>query len=42
VDTVIAANTSGGHTDVPAGAQLLIDELTLSGDAGTARAALDR
>ena len=42
VDAVIAANTSRGSAEVPADAQVLIDELTVSGDAGTARAALDR
>jgi alkanesulfonate monooxygenase SsuD/methylene tetrahydromethanopterin reductase-like flavin-dependent oxidoreductase (luciferase family) len=42
VDAVVAANPSRGTSEVPESAQVLIDELTVSGDAGTARAALDR
>ena len=41
-DAVVTANPSRGTTDVPESAQVLIDELTLSGDAEGARAALDR
>ncbi|MGZ4663899.1 MAG: LLM class flavin-dependent oxidoreductase [Frankiaceae bacterium] len=41
VDVVLAANPSRGSTEVPPDAQVLIDQLTLSGDAVTARAALD-
>jgi alkanesulfonate monooxygenase SsuD/methylene tetrahydromethanopterin reductase-like flavin-dependent oxidoreductase (luciferase family) len=42
VDAVVAANPSRGSTEVPDSAQVLIDELTVSGDAEAARAALDR
>ena len=42
VDAVLAANRPGGPAEVPAAAQVLIDELTLSGDATAARAGLDR
>jgi alkanesulfonate monooxygenase SsuD/methylene tetrahydromethanopterin reductase-like flavin-dependent oxidoreductase (luciferase family) len=42
VDAVLAANPTQGTNHVPAGAQVLIDDLTISGDADTARTALDR
>lgn len=42
VDAVLAANPSRGTTDVPAAAQILLDELTVSGDAADARAGLER
>ena len=42
VDAVLAANPSPGTTEVPGTAQVLIDELTVSGDADAARAGLDR
>ena len=42
VDAVLAANPSRGTAEVPGAAQVLIDELTLSGDATAARAGLDR
>ncbi|NMN93444.1 LLM class flavin-dependent oxidoreductase [Antrihabitans stalactiti] len=41
VDDVLAANPGRGTAEVPASAQVLIDELTLCGDAETARAGLD-
>lgn len=42
VDAVVAANPGRGGTAVPECAEVLLDELTLRGDPGTARAALDR
>ncbi|PVZ07645.1 LLM class flavin-dependent oxidoreductase [Actinomycetospora cinnamomea] len=42
VDEVVAANPTARTTDVPASADVLLDELTIRGDAGHARAALDR
>ena len=42
VDAVLEANQSQGSAKVPAAAQVLIDELTIWGDAATARAGLDR
>jgi alkanesulfonate monooxygenase SsuD/methylene tetrahydromethanopterin reductase-like flavin-dependent oxidoreductase (luciferase family) len=42
VDAVIAANPRGAAPTVPAAAQVLVDELTVSGDAATAKAALER
>ncbi len=42
VDAVLAANPGRGTTEVPAAAQVLLDELTLWGDAAGARADLDR
>jgi alkanesulfonate monooxygenase SsuD/methylene tetrahydromethanopterin reductase-like flavin-dependent oxidoreductase (luciferase family) len=42
VDAVIAANGRGVAPTVPPAAHVLIDELTLTGGAGAARAALDR
>jgi len=42
VDAVLAANPSRGSAEVPAAAQVLIDELTVHGDATAARAGLDR
>ena len=42
VDVVLAANPDHRTADVPASAQVLLDELTLCGDAASARAGLDR
>jgi alkanesulfonate monooxygenase SsuD/methylene tetrahydromethanopterin reductase-like flavin-dependent oxidoreductase (luciferase family) len=42
VDAVLEANQSHGSAEVPATAQVLIDELTICGDGVTARAALGR
>ncbi len=42
VDAVLAGHRPGGTAEVPVAAQVLIDELTLSGDATAARAGLDR
>lgn len=42
VDAVVAANPRGAPPTVPAAAQVLVDELTISGDADAARAGLDR
>jgi hypothetical protein len=42
VDAVLAANPGRGTTEVPAAAQVLLDELILWGDAAGARAGLDR
>lgn len=42
VDDVLAANPDHHSTDVPTSAQVLLDELTLCGDADAARAGLDR
>lgn len=42
VDDVIAANPTGRTFEVPESARVLIDELTLCGDAEQAREALDR
>ncbi len=42
VDAVLAANPTRGSADVPAAADVLLDELTVRGDAATARAALQR
>ena len=39
---MLEANQSQGSAKVPAAAQVLIDELTIWGDAATARAGLDR
>lgn len=41
VDDVLAANPGRGTAEVPESAQVLIDELTLCGDATTAQAGLD-
>jgi alkanesulfonate monooxygenase SsuD/methylene tetrahydromethanopterin reductase-like flavin-dependent oxidoreductase (luciferase family) len=42
VDAVRAANPTGRGTEIPATAQVLLDELTVWGDADTGRASLDR
>ncbi len=42
VDAVVAANPRGAPPTVPAAAQVLVDELTISGDAEAAKATLDR
>jgi alkanesulfonate monooxygenase SsuD/methylene tetrahydromethanopterin reductase-like flavin-dependent oxidoreductase (luciferase family) len=42
VDAVLEANQSQGSAEVPAAAQVLIDELTIWGEAANARAGLDR
>ncbi len=42
VDAVLEANQSHGSAELPAAAQVLIDELTIWGDSATARAGLDR
>ena len=42
VDAVLAANPTGRTTDVPPAAEVLLDELTVGGDASEARATLDR
>jgi hypothetical protein len=42
VDDVVAANPTHRTTDVPPSAAVLLDELTVWGDAATARAGLDR
>ena len=42
VDAVRAANPARGGTEVPASAEVLLDELTVWGDADTGRASLDR
>jgi alkanesulfonate monooxygenase SsuD/methylene tetrahydromethanopterin reductase-like flavin-dependent oxidoreductase (luciferase family) len=42
VDAVLAANPTRRGTDVPESAQVLLDELTVQGDADSARAGLDR
>lgn len=42
VGAVVAADGSRDNADIPAVAKILIDELTVSGDAETARAGLDR
>ena len=42
VDAVLAANPTQRTTDVPATAEALLDELTVRGDAGSGRAAVDR
>lgn len=42
VDAVLAANPAPGGAEVPDAAEVLLDELTIHGDATTARAALDR
>ncbi len=42
VDAVLAANPTPGSADVPVSAEVLLDELTVHGDAATARAALQR
>jgi alkanesulfonate monooxygenase SsuD/methylene tetrahydromethanopterin reductase-like flavin-dependent oxidoreductase (luciferase family) len=42
VDAVIAANPRGAASTVPAAAQVLVDELTVSGDADVAKAGLER
>ncbi len=42
VDAVVAANGRGRPLTVPPRAQVLVDELTLTGDADTARAGLER
>jgi hypothetical protein len=42
VDAVLAANPTPGGVEVPADAEVLLDELTVRGDAATARATLDR
>jgi len=42
VDAVLAANPAPGSAEVPAGAEVLLDELTVHGDAAAARAALER
>ena len=42
VDAVVAANGRGRPLAVPPQAQVLVDELTLSGDADAARAGLER
>jgi alkanesulfonate monooxygenase SsuD/methylene tetrahydromethanopterin reductase-like flavin-dependent oxidoreductase (luciferase family) len=42
VDAVLAANPTHRTAEVPAAAQALLDDLTIWGDAGAARAALDR
>ncbi|MDD7940235.1 LLM class flavin-dependent oxidoreductase [Actinomycetospora lutea] len=42
VDAVVGANPTGRTTEVPAGADVLLDELTVHGDAAQGRAALER
>ncbi len=42
IDEVLAANPSHGSAEVPLAAQVLLDELTVCGDAAQARAGLDR
>jgi alkanesulfonate monooxygenase SsuD/methylene tetrahydromethanopterin reductase-like flavin-dependent oxidoreductase (luciferase family) len=42
VDAVLAANPGGGTSAVPESAELLLEELTVWGDATAARAGLDR
>ena len=42
VDAVLAANPTRRGTEVPASAQVLLDELTVWGDADAGRASLDR
>lgn len=42
VDAVLLANPTSGTTTVPESAQVLLDELTVRGDASTAGAGLDR
>lgn len=42
VDAVLAANPTPGGVEVPAEAEVLLDDLTVRGDAATARATLDR
>jgi alkanesulfonate monooxygenase SsuD/methylene tetrahydromethanopterin reductase-like flavin-dependent oxidoreductase (luciferase family) len=42
VDAVVAANPRGAPPTVPPAAQVLLDELTISGDADAAHATLDR
>jgi len=42
VDAVLAANPTQRTTEVPAAAEVLLDELTVRGDAGGGRAAVDR
>ncbi|MDF2975584.1 MAG: hypothetical protein K0S40_312 [Actinomycetospora sp.] len=42
VDEVVAARPTGRTTDVPEGAEVLLDELTIHGDATQGRAALER
>jgi alkanesulfonate monooxygenase SsuD/methylene tetrahydromethanopterin reductase-like flavin-dependent oxidoreductase (luciferase family) len=42
VEDVLAANPTHSTSEVPASAQVLLDEITLSGDGEDARAALDR
>lgn len=42
VDTVLAANPTRGTADVPPAGQVLLDELTVHGDAAAARVALQR
>jgi alkanesulfonate monooxygenase SsuD/methylene tetrahydromethanopterin reductase-like flavin-dependent oxidoreductase (luciferase family) len=42
VDDVLAANTDRGSAEVPASADVLLDELTICGDAAAARAGLQR
>jgi alkanesulfonate monooxygenase SsuD/methylene tetrahydromethanopterin reductase-like flavin-dependent oxidoreductase (luciferase family) len=42
VDAVLAANPSRGTTEVPATAEILLDELTAYGDPADARAGLER
>ena len=41
VDAVLAANPTPRSTEVPSGAQVLLDELVISGDAETGRAGID-
>jgi alkanesulfonate monooxygenase SsuD/methylene tetrahydromethanopterin reductase-like flavin-dependent oxidoreductase (luciferase family) len=42
VDEVVAANPTGRTAEVPASADVLLDELTIHGDAAQAHAALER
>jgi alkanesulfonate monooxygenase SsuD/methylene tetrahydromethanopterin reductase-like flavin-dependent oxidoreductase (luciferase family) len=42
VDAVLAANPAGGTSEVPGSAEVLLDELTVWGDATAALAGLDR
>lgn len=42
VDAVVAANPRGAAPTIPAAAQVLVDELLISGDADAAKAGLDR
>jgi hypothetical protein len=42
VDDVLAANPTHRTTEVPSSAEVLLDELTVWGDATTARVSLDR